>query len=312
MTNEYWLEISVITDGEAAEAVSEYLHPYAYGHSVVIEQRGDPESHDPMALEENIAVKIYIASDDDSPSFRKKIEEELYYMQLLYPEISAPKFTILKDEDWATAWRKNYQPFQVGDRIWVHPSWLPDNGYQPDDIVILMDPGMAFGTGLHPSTRMCLQALERVISSGSTLLDIGTGSGILAIAGAKLGAERVLAFDTDKLAIEATINNAKENGVDDSVSVYQGSLPSDTSPKWDVIVVNILAPTIQTLLADRQLLNYLSADGYIILSGVIEDQFDGVKDTLETVGGEVIDKMVTRDWNCLVGKKKPEELGTDH
>jgi ribosomal protein L11 methyltransferase len=253
-----------------------------------------------------------VPSEDDSPGLRRKIEEALYYLQLLYTDISAPRFTVLKDQDWATAWRKDYRPFQIGERIWIHPSWLPDIGYHPEDIVILMDPGMAFGTGLHPSTRMCVQALEEVIISGSSLLDIGTGSGILAIAGAKLGARRVIAFDTDRLAVEAAINNAKENKVNETVSVFQGSVPTNTQDNWDVIVVNILAPTIQALLLDQQLLTYLSDDGHIILSGIIEDQLDDVQSSLDIVGGEVTEKLITRDWVCLVGKKKHRYQGNDH
>ena len=304
MKAEYWLEISVTTDGEAAEAVSEYLLPFAYANSVVIEQRGDPDSADPMALESNVTVKIYVPGDDDTPALRKKIEESLYFMQRLYSAIPAPEFRILEDEDWANAWRKNYRPFRLGKRIWIQPSWLETRGNRPDDIVILMDPGMAFGTGLHPTTQMCLQALEESIRPGYSVLDVGSGSGILSIAAAKLGAKDVLAFDLDHMAVEATTGNALANNVQQQISVFQGSLPAKTRQKWDIVVVNILAPVIISLLREQQLLDFLSPTGELILSGIIEDQYEDVCSAVNAVGGEVNKKLTTRDWICLVTNKK--------
>jgi ribosomal protein L11 methyltransferase len=304
MKAEYWLEISVTTDGEAAEAVSEYLLPFAYANSVVIEQRGDPDSADPMALESNVTVKIYVPGDEDTPALRKKIEESLYFMQRLYSAIPAPEFCILEDEDWANAWRKNYRPFRLGKRIWIQPSWLETTDNRPDDIVILMDPGMAFGTGLHPTTQMCLRALEESIRPGYRVLDVGSGSGILSIASAKLGAKKVLAFDLDRMAVEATTENALANNVQQQISVNQGSLPAKIWGNWDIIVVNILAPVIISLLREQQLLDFLSQAGKLILSGIIEDQYEDVYRTVHAVGGEVNKKLTTRDWICLVTNKK--------
>ena len=304
MKAEYWLEISVTTDGEAAEAVSEYLLPFAYANSVVIEQRGDPDSADPMALESDVTVKIYVPGDEDTPALRKKIEQSLYFMQRLYSAIPAPEFRILEDEDWANAWRKNYQPFRLGKRIWIQPSWLEVTDNRPDDIVILMDPGMAFGTGLHPTTQMCIQALEESIRPGYNVLDVGSGSGILSIAAAKLGAKDVLAFDLDRMAVEATTENALANNVHQQISIYQGSLPANTRQKWDIVVVNILAPVIISLLREQKLLEFLSPTGELILSGIIEDQYEDVYSAVNAVGGEVNKKLTTRDWICLITNKK--------
>ncbi|HUS94658.1 MAG TPA: 50S ribosomal protein L11 methyltransferase [Patescibacteria group bacterium] len=304
MKAEYWLEISVTTDGEAAEAVSEYLLPFAYDNSVVLEQKGDPDSPDPMALESNVTVKIYVPGIEDSPSLREKIEEMLHFLQRLYSAIPAPEYRILEDEDWATAWRKNYHPFRLGTRIWIQPKWLEATTNRPDDIVILMDPGMAFGTGLHPTTQMCLQALEESIQPGSRVLDVGSGSGILSVAAAKLGAKEVTAFDIDPMAVEATVENALANSVGQIISVFQGSLPEKTGQKWDIVVVNILAPVIISLLRELQLLDLLSATGELILSGIIDDQYEDVNGTVIAVGGVVKKKLTTRDWICLVVRKK--------
>ena len=177
----YWLEISVQTDGEGAEAVAEMLRPFAYQESVVLEQRGDETNLDPEALEPGVAVKIYVPEDDDTPELRRHIEEVLYHLGRLYP-LPPPVFRELRDEDWANAWKEHYRPFRLGRRLRIRPTWLagePDDDARPDDVTLVLDPGMAFGTGLHPTTQSCLRALEDLVQPGMTVLDAGTGSGIL-------------------------------------------------------------------------------------------------------------------------------------
>ncbi len=300
MKAKYWLEISVTTDGEAAEAVSEYLLPFAYVIALFSSKKVIPNSPDPLALESNVTVKIYVPGNEDSPSLREKIEEMLYFLQRLYSAIPTPEYRILEDEDWATAWRKNYHPFRLGTRIWIQPKWLKATTNRTDDIVILMDPGMAFGTGLHPTTQMCLQALEESIRPGSRVLDVGSGSGILSVAAAKLGAKDVTAFDIDPMAVEATVENALANSVDQKISVFQGSLPEKTGQKWDIVLVNILAPVIISLLREQQLLDLLSTTGELILSGIIDEQTEDVSGAVVAFGGVVKKKLTTRDWICLV------------
>ena len=214
----YWLEVSVITDGEGAEAISEALKPFAYQESVVLEQLGDMDDLDPNALEPAVTVKIYAAEEQDTPEYRQRIEEVVYQYGRLYP-IPPPTFRKLEDQDWANAWKEHYHPFRIGNKIWIQPSWLDpkevsaeseEDGIRPDDLVLTLDPGMAFGTGLHPTTQMCMQAIESVVKPGMTVLDVGTGSGILAIAAAKLGASRLVAFDTDILAVTSNRRERSE------------------------------------------------------------------------------------------------------
>ena len=154
-----WLEVRVITDGEAAEAVAEALRPYAYQNSVVLEQLGDPNDLDPTAMEPQVTVKIFLPNEQDTPEKRYKLSEIIYHLSRLYP-IPPPTFHQIAERDWTTAWREHYHPFQIGKRIWVQPSWQPAQHTGSDDIVLTLDPGMAFGTGLHPTTQMCLQLLE--------------------------------------------------------------------------------------------------------------------------------------------------------
>lgn len=306
----YWLEISVRTDGEGAEAVAEVLRPFAYQGSVVLEQLGDETTADPDALESIVTVKIYVAEDDDSPALRRRIEEILYHMGRLYP-IPEPIFRELADEDWANAWKEHYKPFRLGRRIKIWPTWLPretDDDVRPDDLVLILDPGMAFGTGLHPTTQGCLRALEDIVQPGMSVLDAGTGSGILAIAAAKLGASEVAAFDTDSLAVRATQENAARNDVGDVIHAWRGELISVlaevTRESWDVVVANILAPVIIHLLKKEGLLDYVAPGGRLILSGIITEQGDAVEEAIAFAGGEVVQTIIAGDWVTYIAGRR--------
>jgi len=298
----YWLEISVTTDGEAAEAVADLLRDFAHGGGVVLEQLGDMTSSDPSALEPYVTVKIYVPGDQDVPSLRNRIDEALYHMNRLYP-IPPATYRRLEEEDWSRSWKKGYRPFRVGRHLWIQPSWL-DNTPPARDIVITMDPGMAFGTGLHPSTQMCLRFLEDVLQPNHRVLDVGTGTGILAIAAAKLGATSVLAFDTDPMATKAAVQNAERNGVSDKMLVYQGTIEALKPSQWNLIVVNILAPVIVTLLCELSLFDYLHVDGRLILSGIIDEQVAEVERALHLQGGFVERTIKVRDWVSLLARKE--------
>ena len=306
----YWLEVSVITDGEGAEAIAEALKPFAHQESVVLEQLGDMEDLDPNALEPAVTVKIYASEEKDTPAYRQHIEEVIYQYGRLYP-IPPPTFRKLEDQDWANAWKEHYHPFRIGNKIWIQPSWLDPkenlddsevDGIRPDDVVLILDPGMAFGTGLHPTTQMCMRALEAVVKPGMTVLDVGTGSGILAIAAAKLGASRLLAFDTDVLAVKATEENMEKNGVAEKISLFQGTLDHIEEKGWNVVVVNILAPVIINLFQNDGLMSYVGANGRLILSGIIEEQGAGLETAVAEAGGCVVEKLQVRDWVSYIIK----------
>lgn len=311
--SQYWLEVSVTTDGEAAEAVSEVLRPFAYGDGVVLEQLGDQTDLAPDALEPHITVKIYIAEEDDSPAVRRRIEESLYHMNRLYP-ISEPVFRPLADEDWAEAWKAHYHPFRVGDRIWIQPTWVEDivaadgsaeTAVSDQDIILRLDPGMAFGTGLHPTTQMCLQALESVVRPGQRVLDLGTGSGILGIAALKLGAAQVLAVDNDKLAVKTAVANAVGNDVADSFQGQLGTLATVSDREWDLVLVNILAPVIIDLLENGQLLQYgrgkgQGENGRFVFSGIIDRQAPEIEQAIANAGGTIEQILTVRDWVSYV------------
>ena len=304
----YWLEVSVITDGEGAEAIAEALKPFAHQESVVLEQLGDMDDLDPNALEPAVTVKIYVSEERDTPEFRQRIEEVVYQYGRLYP-IPPPTFRKLEDQDWANAWKEHYHPFRIGEKIWIQPSWIDIveetdgvEGVRSDDVILTLDPGMAFGTGLHPTTQMCMRAIEMVVKPGMTVLDVGTGSGILAIAAAKLGASHLLAFDTDILAVKATQENCIKNGVAEKISLFEGTLDQVEKKGWDVVVVNILAPVIINLFQNDDLMSYVAENGRLILSGIIEEQGEGVETAVAEAGGCVVEKLQVRDWVSYIIK----------
>jgi ribosomal protein L11 methyltransferase len=302
MTTQDWLEVSVEVDGEAAEAVSEVLNRYGRG-GVVIEHllaRG-PGAHERV---DELRVKAYLPAGD--PDLRRAVEEALWHLGQLYP-IPDPTFTLLAEADWAEAWKAHYGVLHVGRRTVIVPRWQE---YIPaeDERVVTLDPGMAFGTGTHPTTRLCLAALEEAIRPGMDVLDLGTGSGVLAIAAARQGAASVLALDIDDLAVAAARGNVAINGVEYVVHVERGSLDvvlSSTDAerrRYDLILVNILARVICDLMG-QGLAAVLKPGGVLIGSGIIDTQEPEVQAALRKAGIAVTGRHVERDWVTLVGRK---------
>jgi ribosomal protein L11 methyltransferase len=285
-----WLEVSVNADNEAAEAVAEVLSRYAY-HGVVIET--DPEHADP------VAVRAYLAADDQLQANKRRVEEALWHLGQIWP-IPEPTFRPVAEADWAEAWKEQLRVLHIGQHIVVRPSWLD---YTPtsEDIVINLDPGMAFGTGLHPTTQLCLEALEELIKPGAKVLDLGTGSGILAIAAAKLGAGSVMAVDKDAVAIKTARENVIANSVQEIVNAVKGSL-ADVSGHYDLVVVNILARVIVEML-DEGLETRVQPGGKIVFAGIIVEQEARVIEALGQKEFVLSGRQERGDWVCLVAER---------
>ena len=296
-----WLEVSVQVDGEAAEAVSEVLNRYGRG-GVVIEHllTDGPGAHDRT---DELRVKAYLAADD--AALKRKVEEALWHLGQLYP-IPEPVFHRLAEADWAEAWKQHYAVLHVGRRTVIVPRWL-EYAPQAGEVVVTLDPGMAFGTGTHPTTRLCLDALERYVdrcgpdAGPTTVLDMGTGSGVLSISAAKQGLAPVLALDIDELAVAAARENVRENGVREQVAVGLGSQEAARGP-YDLVLVNILAEVICALF-DAGLADQVRPGGTVIASGIIDEREPDVRAAFEKSGLSVIDRLVERDWVALVGHK---------
>ncbi len=298
-----WIQISLTLDGEGAEAVADTLRRYVH-QGVSIEQPlpGEAWSDEPLPPGP-LVVRGYIPADESAPTAQRQIEEALYYLKKLYPLIPAPEFQVIEEEEWAEAWKKHYHPIRIGQRILIKPAWV-EVEMRPEDIVIEMDPGMAFGTGTHPTTQLCLQAVERFAGPETRLLDLGTGSGVLAIAAARLGTPHVFACDIDPLAVRVAQENVRRNGVQDRVSVAQGSLAELLAEGqcFDWAVANLTARVI-TELAGQGLERVIQPGGRFVFSGLIDTQAEEVADVLEAVGLPVVERESMSDWVMLIAER---------
>ncbi|HTN42242.1 MAG TPA: 50S ribosomal protein L11 methyltransferase, partial [Nitrospiria bacterium] len=292
-----WLEIGVECDPAAGDGVAEQLGPYGEGGAVVeLRPEGAARlSDNPVAS--SVWVKIYLPAAVWDRK-RSRVERALRDLRKEYP-ISETRTRTLGREDWTEQWKKGYQIRKVGRRIVIVPSWKK---YIPkeSEIAVTMDPGMAFGTGLHPTTRLCLRALEKYLKTGQRVLDVGTGSGILAIAAVKLGAESVEALDIEAAAIDAARRNAAENGVAGRVKLHLGTLKELGAkiPPADLVLVNILAYTIIRMLPELK--SKLRPGGRLVTGGILAEFRPDVEAALRQEGFEVIEALQEEDWVSLV------------
>ena len=301
-----WIEVSLEVDGEAAEAVADVLR--RYGHQgVAIEQAGFPIEvwPDDIPPADRLIVRAYFPEDDEAEAKKQQLREALYYMGKLYP-MPEPVFNVLNDEDWAEAWKKHYHPLRLGRRLYIRPAWSEVPDARPDDIILVMDPGMAFGTGTHPTTQLCLITLEERLADWPAVdvLDLGCGSGILGIAALRLGASKVLALDIDDLAVKSTRENAALNGVGGRITAQQGGLDTlkGSSRHFDLLLCNILAKVIIEM-CGQGLGDVLRAGGQAIFSGIIDDQADDVEAALRQTGLEPTQRRVQGDWVVIEARK---------
>ncbi len=289
-----WLQVSVEVEAETAEAVADVLSRFA-PNGVAIEMLSAGQT----SVAEQAAVKAFLPVGLDTPNIQRQVEEALWHLGQIAP-IPAPTFTVVVEANWADAWKEHFHPLRVGQRIVIKPTWREFESH-PGDIVIELDPGMAFGTGLHPTTQMCLLALEGRVQPGMTVLDMGTGSGILAVAAARLGAERVLALDNDPVAVQAAQENVVRNGVADVVTVAEGSL-DQVAGVFDLVVVNILSRVILELV-ERGLADHVKMGGAWVAAGIIDSQAAEVEAALRAAGLHVTEHQQVADWVALIGKR---------
>ena len=207
----------------------------------------------------------------------------------------------IKTEDWANEWKKYYKPTKVGKNFIIKPTWEEYN-LSENEVMIELDPGMAFGTGTHETTALCLEALEKIDLKDKTVFDIGSGSGILSVGALKLGAKQVEAVDIDILGVEATLDNAKLNKVEDRIIVHHGDLCEKLTSKADVIVANILAHILVKLLDDIS--KFIKTDGIFIGSGIIEEKYLDVENALLKNNFEILEVNRNKDWVCVIARRK--------
>jgi ribosomal protein L11 methyltransferase len=292
-SNAEWLEVSVTVENEAAESVAEVLSRYVQ-RGVVIEAGPHGWNTNP------VVVRAYLPVDDELETHKRNIKEGLGHLSQIRP-VSKPVFQRITEKDWTEAWKDRLTVLHIGQQIVIRPTWL-NYTPAPKDIVIQLDPGMAFGTGLHPTTQMCLEALEDLVRPELEVLDIGTGSGILAIAAAKLGAGSVLAVDNDRAAVKTARENVTANGVSDTVRVMKGSL-AEISESHDLVVVNILAKVIVEMIHEG-LATRVHRGGSLIAAGIITEQEKEVLAAMEQQGLVLTRKKQRDDWVCLIAERR--------
>ncbi|TWT09087.1 50S ribosomal protein L11 methyltransferase [Planomicrobium sp. CPCC 101079] len=309
-----WSELSIHTTNEAIESVSNILHE-AGASGVVIE-----DSEDFAREREDRFGEIYSLDPDDFPKEGVILKAYLPVNSFLGETVEAIKLAInnlvkfdinlganvvtiseVNEEEWATSWKKYYHPVKISKRFTIVPTWETYNPVSSDELIIELDPGMAFGTGTHPTTVMSLQALEKTVQPGQQVIDVGTGSGVLAIGAAMLGAEHVHALDLDEVAVHAAQINVKLNKMQSQIDVVQGNLLDTIKEPGDVVVANILAEIIISFTDDA--FQAVKPGGIYITSGIIMPKKNDVKAALEASGFVVEDVMMMEDWVTIISKK---------
>lgn len=312
--NGKWIEIRVITKSEALEMISSIFYTLDC-KGVAIEDPKDITERTTGPLTWDFAdinileykgkaavVKGYFSEDDKVEELTKYITDKVQEIKDMGIDVGEGKVVAqeIHEEDWANNWKKYYKPTKIGERIVVRPMW-EDYEANDNEVVIDLDPGLAFGTGTHETTSMCMKALERNVTKDTTVFDIGTGSGILAITAAKLGAKHVVGVDLDPVAVDSAKENVALNNAT-NIEILHGNLLDVVEGEADLVVANILAEIICILVDDVK--KCLKKGGIFISSGIIHDRRQSVIDKLEESGFEILRADKDGEWNCITAKLK--------
>ena len=299
-----WLEVSLTVDAEIAEAASEVLSRYCE-NGVVVERGMDYNDAEDIGTPFGPChVYGYLPMDDEVEEKKSQISQALWHLGFI-SEIPEPEFKIIEDQDWMSSWKKFYRPIPIGKKMLILPAWVEQE--DQDRIPLRIDPSMAFGTGTHPTTQLCLALAEEYVQPGIDVIDVGCGSGILSIGSILLGAKYALGVDIDPESMKNSIDNARRNNVLDKCEFYQGSvaeiLKDETSIKHAALVLaNILAP-ILLMLFDVGMAELVDPGGILVLSGILEDQEEKVRRMAESKGLTFLKRMQVKDWVAMSFRK---------
>lgn len=311
--NKEWIEITVLTSSEAVEPVSGLFYTCGLqGVSIMdieeikaIKANKTATSYDYfedslLDMEDSAIIKGYFEDDEQFKGYLEYITKGVEELKNYGFDIGRGKVLSEKvnQSDWENIWKKYYKPTKISDRIVVKPQW---EEYTPkkNELVLEMDPGMAFGTGTHETTRLCLRALEKYVDEESTVFDIGTGSGILSIAASKLGAKKAIGVDLDEIAVESAKRNVKLNKID-NVEILYGNLMEVVKGKADIVVANIMADIV--MLLGEQVRAFMKDEGIFVSSGILVIRAEEVKTKLEECGFDIIDIIIDGEWCSIIAK----------
>jgi ribosomal protein L11 methyltransferase len=294
-----WLELSVEADVEAVEAISEILGRVAAG-TAVHPTRLVRDANDELAARLDptapYVITAHVADDPGAAATVESTEQALWHLQVFGLRPVGPlRVRAVDDAEWTDAWKEHYVSQRIG-RVVIVPSWA-DEPLRPGEVAITMDPGMAFGTGLHPTTRGCLVLLQEIGPMPASVLDVGCGSGILSLAALRLGASRAVGLDTDPLAVAAARANAERNGLADRLEVAEGTLAPEPAERHPLVLANLVAAVLIDL-APR-LAAHVAPGGALVASGIIEPRAAEVVDALVAAGLRVIRRRDDREWVSL-------------
>jgi len=309
-----WTELSILTTNEAVEAISNIYHEAGASGVVIedsteiekerIDQFGEIYDLDPNDFPKSgVIVKAYLPVSSFLAETVEEIKLAIANLKNFDINLGENIFSMseVHEEDWATAWKQYYHPVKISERFTIVPTWEEYTPVNTDELIIELDPGMAFGTGTHPTTVMCLQALEKVVNQGDSVIDVGTGSGVLAIAAAMLGAQKVHALDLDPVAVKSAYENIVHNKVQHITEVHQGNLLDTVTGQADVVVANILAEIIMTFTDDA--FSIVKPGGLYVTSGIINAKKDDVKSALVASGFIIEEVLMMEDWVAIIARR---------
>lgn len=305
-----WYSITIETKEEAVELLANKLYEIGVKGIEIVDNNLSQMEKDNLIVDyidkdllpmENIEIICYFSEEEDIEEKIKLIEEYLFSIKGLV-DIGTGNITrkVTKEEDWANNWKQYYKTFRVGQHIIIKPTWEEAGDLLEDDIVIEIDPGMAFGCGSHETTSMCIEQIEKYLKKDDYLIDVGCGSGILSLVAGKLGAGIVKAIDLDKAAVRVTKENVLNNNLDNIISVYHGDLLDNIMDKGDIIVANIMADAILMIMDNIKL--KLKANGIFICSGIIQDRMNEIIIKLEKTGFDIIEISKKSEWVAITAK----------
>lgn len=306
-----WIELSVVVNSDAEESVTEILQNAGSNgvaiedsneiHRVREDKYGEIFDLNPNDYpKQHMVIKAYYNETQFSQSFFENLKSQISNLEMVDSSVFQSDYKEIEESDWENEWKNYFHPFQASERFYIVPSWETVSK-EENHLYIELDPGMAFGTGDHPTTSMCLKAIEKIIEPHHDVIDVGTGSGILSIAAHLLGANHIKAIDLDEMAVQVAKENFVKNHCEAAIETTTGNLLNDESNQYDVVIANILAHVITLMVEDAYA--RLHSKGYFVASGIIEEKADEIETQMKQAGFKIIETQQDNGWVCITGQK---------